>query len=171
MESVVLLFNFQGALRLSGLPRQLVYYTTSLSLCQGVFQSFFKLFSPACLSLACRSERPVYYITSRSVCQEVFESFFKFFRGSFRTTSLSRTACILYYFFLALSIPFCIFFHLFSVFSCLTCPAMQNHVFHPCPISRQPHPVYSSAISCACGTRRCFSLLVYCRPSRMLSIT
>jgi hypothetical protein len=52
------------------------YYTTSLSVCQEVFEKFFKNFFQPLLAGA---EVPEYYITSSRVCQEVFQKFFQLF--------------------------------------------------------------------------------------------
>ena len=92
-----LLFNFQGALRLSGLPRQLIYYTIPLSLCQEVFQSFFKIFSTACFQLGVSLEATFILYQTVSRLSRGFSNFFEVFRFPCGSRYLSRTADILYY--------------------------------------------------------------------------
>ena len=55
---------------------RLDYYITSLSVCQEVFQKFFKNFFNR---FPAGAEVPEYYITSSRVCQEVFQKFFQLF--------------------------------------------------------------------------------------------
>ena len=117
-----LLFNFQGALSVAISRRQLVYYITRFSVCQAFFQSFFKLFSEACLSdsLAALSQGLRYYTTHFIVCQGFFQSFFKLFSAACLFDSVCgplSKAQILYHTLSTLSIPFFTFFHLFRVFS------------------------------------------------------
>ena len=62
----ILLFNFQWAVLFAALPcgSQPIYYTTLSFVCQEVFQTFFKFFSPSRLSptLRCRSlAAPIVY--------------------------------------------------------------------------------------------------------------
>ena len=63
----------------------LVYYITSLFICQEVFQKFFQLFSwsfsrPSLHRLSTRAARwqLAYYSTSPSICQHLFLNFFHF---------------------------------------------------------------------------------------------
>ena len=66
-----------------------VYYITTFSLCQEVFQNFFKFFSTFFQALwrdRCPFLRQLrYYITSDSFCQGVFQKFFEFFSKPFLT--------------------------------------------------------------------------------------
>ena len=88
------LFNFQDAVLFACLSRgQLIYYITFFSICQVLFQVFFKSFLNVRYRLFCR--QLLYYITSLSFCQPLFRSFFKtFFRdeiSSFLLLSSSFT--------------------------------------------------------------------------------
>ena len=75
----LLLFNFQGPSLAAWL--RLWYYIISFSLCQGVFEKFFKnffSFPPSSgLPHVISHTRPWYYITSRTVCQPLFQTFFR----------------------------------------------------------------------------------------------
>ena len=128
-----LLFNFQGALSVAISRRQLVYYITRFTVCQGFFQSFFKLFSEACLSdsLAALSQGLRYYTTHFIVCQGFFQSFFKLFS----VTCLFDSVCgplskaqILYHTPSPLSIPF-LRFSSFSMFFLFPSSPTLFHTF------------------------------------------
>ena len=83
------------------------YYITSFSVCQGVFQKFFKFFSKTfSTAFSAGEEVPEHYTTSSRVCQEVFQKFFQLFscffsQGRPRSSLLSSDSHII-----ALSFPF-----------------------------------------------------------------
>ena len=91
----LLLFNCQWSARISPLftPRfaRLDYYTTSLSVCQEVFEKFFKFFSKT-FSTAFQPERKCLSIIPHSLAfvKRFFKSFFNFFHGIFRSPPLSQ---------------------------------------------------------------------------------
>ncbi len=85
----VSLFSYQGSLFLS--RWQLVYFITSVFVCQELFSSFLKIKCKEFSRIVCVSLfsyqgslflsrwQLVYFITSVFVCQELFSSFFKLF--------------------------------------------------------------------------------------------
>ena len=97
------------------------YYTTSSTVCQGVFQNFFEIFcgifSHRLAVLRPGAEVPDYYITLSRICQEVFQKFFQLFCDMFRLAVPHKAAqCpvvsqLAYY---STFIPFCQ--HLFAKF-------------------------------------------------------
>ena len=111
--------------------RQPVYYITVASVCQEVFQNFFKFFSRFFAVPRASRGQPVYYITVAFVCQEVFETFFKFFSSGLPDLPSRLTASILYHNHSHLSIPFLNLFQLFSIFSTASFPtsASRRHAF------------------------------------------
>ena len=59
---------------------RLDYYTTSLTVCQGVFEKFFEFFSRTFLNrFSAGEEVPEHYTTLSCICQEVFQKFFQLF--------------------------------------------------------------------------------------------
>ena len=86
--SKYLLFNFQRPLTCPQLICcKLVYYTSAISVCQGLFKTFFAFFQGASfcvrprltdrLPLHSLSEMLTYYIAASAVCQAVFSIFLK----------------------------------------------------------------------------------------------
>ena len=108
VHMIVVQFSMSFVFRLP-LTGQPVYYIILGSVCQEVFQNFFKFFSRILSELSASRRQPVYYIILASVCQEVFSTFFKFFDFASANVGLSRTASIVYHTHSRVSIPFCIF--------------------------------------------------------------
>ena len=100
----LLLFNCQWSARtfrsLQSRFARLDYYTTSLTVCQEVFEKFFEFFQEL-FSTAFQPERKCPSIISHPLAfvKRFFKSFFNFFRVSFLRVALavtrSWTACIL----------------------------------------------------------------------------
>ena len=106
----VSLFSYQGSLFLS--LRQLIYFITSVFVCQELFSSFFKLFKM--LSVCLR--RLVYVITLLCVCQQLFYLFSKFFKLFLQNKHFLATAQLEYHFISHMSIPFSKFFSYCKLF-------------------------------------------------------
>ena len=97
----LLLFNCQGSIALFRvLRRKLRYYITFFSVCQYLFEKFFKFFSWFLTSGFLRDSRAfctqlAYYITLHPLCQYLFEKFFKSFFQTLHHLP-GRQGCVLY---------------------------------------------------------------------------
>ena len=83
--SFVTLFNLQGTRSVPCSVRNIHYLTTSFSVCQVLFSTFFKIFFRTRLAWACRSEAWLFY----HIFQSLSSTFFDFFKNLFRTHSPS----------------------------------------------------------------------------------
>ena len=84
--SFVTLFNLQGTRSVPCSVRNIHYLTTSFSVCQVLFSTFFKIFFRTRLAGACRSEAWISYHISLALSSTFFDSF----QNLFRTQPLSR---------------------------------------------------------------------------------
>lgn len=84
--SFVTLFNLQGTRSVPCSVRNIHYLTTSFSVCQVLFSTFFKIFFRTRLAGACRSEAWLSYHISLALSSTFFDSF----QNLFRTQPLSR---------------------------------------------------------------------------------
>ena len=113
-------------LRFRFFVRQLIYYTTILSVCQYLFQKFFAFFQSFFIPfriLGCRFSATyiLYHKAFRLSIpfSKVFYIFSKSFSNLFFCGAVSRTAYILYHFPFVLSSTFFDFFHLWFLCHCI----------------------------------------------------